>query len=126
MRADWSLPDIPNPFGWLGNKLGGAAASAVGDVIDGACLKLWQFSAWLLQGAFHAIATYGSPNVDPRSGPLAGVMPTTLWLGATALVVLSFVQLGRAVVSGGRGFVTLAMGFGQNLLIQAGMLTVLA
>ncbi len=120
------MPDPTNPIGVIGSALGGAAASVVGDALDAAGEKVWNVAASLLTGAFSTIDTYSSPNVDPRTGPLAGVLPTTLWVGGAVLLVLSFLQIGKAVVSGGRGFATLAVGLGQYVLISAGGLTFLA
>ena len=120
------MPSIPNPLsavlGGVGSALGDAASSG----LNGAMGDIWNFATSLLSGAFSWIDKLGAPNVDPRSGPLAGVLPTVLWLGAFVVVVLAFVQIGRAALDGGKGFATLLVGIAQYAVISAGGLGFLA
>jgi hypothetical protein len=116
------MPDIPNPIAAIGGALGSAAASAANDVLDAAGEKVWNFAATLLAGVFAVIDRYASPNVDPRSGALAGVLPITLWVGGAILLLAAFLQLGKSLASGGRGFGTLVVGLAQYALVTtAGM-----
>ena len=87
---------------------------------------MWNFSTSLLAGAFSMVDRFTAPNVDPRSGALAGVLPVTLWVGGVTLLLLAFVQLGKVLIAGGRGFGTLAIGLAQYSLITAGGLTLLS
>ena len=81
---------------------------------------IWNFATSLLAGAFVWIDKLGAPHVNPRSGPLAGVLPTMLWLGAFVVVVLAFVQIGRAALDGGKGFATLLVGIARCAVISTG------
>ena len=128
---------VPNPISAIeagaGNVVG-AAASAAGNAAVGVVSSglnsvmegLWTFMVTMLGGTFAWIDHLGAPNVDPRTGPLAGVMPIMLWLGGAVLVILCFIQIGRGVLDGGRGFATLLIGIGQYSLITAGGLGFLA
>src|ERR1019366_9217415 len=82
---------IPNPLDTAAAAVGnvvGAAASAAGNAAGGAVSSglnsvmegLWTFMVTMLGGTFAWIDHLGAPNVDPRTGPLAGVMPIMLWL----------------------------------------------
>ena len=120
------MPDLPNPIDVIGKTVGGAASSIAGDVLDTVGEKVWNFSTSLLVAAFSLVDRFAAPNVDPRSGALAGVLPVTLWVGAAALLLLAFVQLGKVLFAGGRGFGTLVIGLAQYSLITTGGLTLLS
>jgi hypothetical protein len=120
------MPDLPNPIDVIGKTVGGAASSVAGDVLDTVGEKVWNFSTSLLAAAFSLVDRFTAPNVDPRSGALAGILPVTLWVGAAALLLLAFVQLGKVLVAGGRGFGTLVIGLAQYSLISTGGLTLLS
>jgi hypothetical protein len=120
------MPDIPNPIEVIGKSVGGAAASVAGDVLDTVGEKVWNFSTSLFAAAFSLVDRFTAPDVDPRSGALGGVLPVTLWVGGVALLLLAFVQLGKVLVAGGRGFGTLVIGLAQYSLITTGGLTLLS
>ncbi len=120
------ISDPTDPVTVIGGSMGNAAATVAGDAFDAAGEKIWTFASTLLSGAFRVIDTYASPNVDPTSGPLTGILPITLWVGGGVLILLTFMQLGAAVLSGGRGFGTLLIGLGQYVVISAGGLAFLA
>jgi hypothetical protein len=42
----------------------------------------------LLAGALNIVDTYTQPNLDPTTGPLAGLLPTAVWLGSTVVVLI--------------------------------------
>jgi hypothetical protein len=46
-----------------------------------------------------------------------GVLPITLWVGAAVLLLAAFLQLGKSVAAGGRGFGTLVVGLAQYALV---------
>jgi type IV secretion system protein TrbL len=82
-----------NPITWLGK---GAAAIA-GDAWKSAMIGLWSASLWLLQLAFKIIDVFTSPDLS-ATGPMASVLPTTLWIGATLAGLMMLVQLTVALV----------------------------
>lgn len=120
------MPSLPNPIGAVGSALGNAAASAATNAIDVAGEKIWQFAVLLLSGALDLLDRFAAPNVNPRSGPLAGLLPTTLWLGAVVALLLAFLQLGKAMASGGKGLGTLLIGLAQYAVITSAGLGFLA
>ncbi len=116
---------MPNPFGSLFGALGDAASDVAADAFNSAMKAVWNFAGTLLGGVLGIIDTYTSPNVA-ADGPLAGLLPTSAGLGLLVLLLMSFVQIGRAVISGGRGFARLLVGLAQYVAITAGGLGVLA
>ena len=116
----------PNPIGGIIDGLGGAAASIAGEAFDAAMKAIWTFATSLLTGVLTVIDKYMAPNLDPVKGPLAGLMPAALWLGGVVAVVMAFVQIGRSVMAGGRGFARLGIGFGQYVVATVAGLGILA
>src|SRR4051812_12039352 len=89
MSAQHSLPAFSlNPLDWLGD----AASSAIGDLWKAAMTGLWSAAIWILKMAFKLIDSFTEPNLS-ADGPMRGILPTTLWIGATLAVIMMFVQL---------------------------------
>lgn len=82
-----------NPMNWLGD----AAGKVSGDAWKSAMTGLWSAGLWLMKTAFRLIDSFTTPDVS-GSGPLASVLPTTLWIGASLAGILMFVQLALALV----------------------------
>src|SRR3954468_13916354 len=82
-----------NPLHWLGD----AASAAVGDVWKAAMTGLWSAAMWILKLAFKIIDAFTTPDLSV-SGPMAAVLPTTLWIGAALAVIMMFVQLTLALL----------------------------
>jgi len=123
---DAAAAGVGNVVGAAASAAGNAAAGAVSSGLNNVMEGLWTFMVTMLSGVFAWIDHLGAPNVDPRTGPLAGVMPIMLWLGGAVLIILCFIQIGRGVLDGGRGFATLLVGIAQYSLITAGGLGFLA
>ena len=119
------MPSIPNPIGILGQNLGDSLAAMAASAFNQAMKTLWDFSLSLLQGVFGVIDHLTVPNLDPTAGPLSSVMPATIWVGAVLLVLLSFVQLAKAAMSGGSGLLQLFKGIGQYMIATAAALGIL-
>jgi len=122
------MPSIPNPIDIIGQSLGGSLADVAESAFNQAMRTLWDFSLSLLKGVLGVIDHLTVPNLDPTAGPLSAVMPATIWVGAVLLVLLSFVQLGKAAMTGGSGLLHLFKGIGQCVAITAcalGLLTTL-
>ena len=119
------MPSIPNPIDIIGTSLGGSLADLAESAFNQAMRTLWDFSLSLLNGVLGVIDHLTVPNLDPKAGPLSAVMPATIWVGAVLLVLLSFVQLGKAVMSGGSGLLQLFKGIGQCVVITASALGIL-
>lgn len=113
------MPDLPNPIGAVGSALGSAAANAATTALDETGQRVWQFSLTLLGGAFRLLDRYAAPDVNV-TGPLSGLLPTTLWLGATIAMLLALLQLGKAMAAGGQGIGRLLIGLAQYAAITAG------
>ncbi len=120
-----ALPGIPNPLDQLGQDLGARMASLVASAFEAAMKSLWDFALTLLTGVLGVIDHLTTPNLDPRTGPLATVLPATLWVGAVLLVALSLIQIGKAALSGGAGLAHLLTGVAQYLIVSATALGVL-
>lgn len=88
-----AIPVVTPIMHWLG----GQASKAVGDVWKSAMTGLWSAAMWLLQLAFGVIDEFTSPDLS-GSGPMATVLPTTMWVGASVAVLMVFVQLGLALI----------------------------
>lgn len=117
---------MPNPLGPILGALDDAASDMASNFANSMMKGLWNFAAILLSGVFGVIDEYTAPNVDPTDGPLAGLLPMSVWLGLLVLIMMSFVQIGQAVMSGGRGFARIFVGLAQYVAITGGGLTVLA
>jgi len=108
----------PNPLNWLGGAAEGAAADAFKAVMVG----LWSTGLWLLKLAFSIVDAFTSPDVSAH-GPLAGALPTTLWLGGSVAVLMLFVQLGAALVRrDGHSLGRVLLGIGQFGVVWVGFL----
>ncbi len=108
----------PNPLNWLGGAAQGAAADAFKAVMIG----LWSTGLWLLKLAFSIVDAFTSPDVSAH-GPLAGALPTTLWLGGSVAVLMLFVQLGAALVRrDGQSLGRVLLGIGQFGVVWVGFL----
>lgn len=126
------LPPAGSPLSHLGlsinplTYLGDAASAAVGDVWRSAMIALWSAGVWLLNLAFTIIDAFTTPDLS-SSGPLAAILPTTLWLGATVAVLMMFVQLGVALIRrDGRSIGRILLGVVQFGAVWAAYLTVAA
>jgi len=107
-----------NPLNWLGGAAQGAAADAFKAVMVG----LWSTGLWLLKLAFSIVDAFTSPDVSAH-GPLAGALPTTLWLGGSVAVLMLFVQLGAALVRrDGQSLGRVLLGIGQFGVVWVGFL----
>jgi len=107
-----------NPLNWLGGAAQGAAADAFKAVMIG----LWSTGLWLLKLAFSIVDAFTSPDVSAH-GPLAGALPTTLWLGGSVAVLMLFVQLGAALVRrDGQSLGRVLLGIGQFGVVWVGFL----
>ncbi|HET7475210.1 MAG TPA: hypothetical protein VFJ97_04200 [Dermatophilaceae bacterium] len=121
-----SLPSPPNPLDVVGQGLGSALAELAVTAFAAAMKGLWDFSLSLLAGVLAIIDHLTVPDLDPRTGPLSSVLPSTAWVGAALLVLLCLVQLGRAALSGGGGLLHLFKGIGQYMVVTASGLGLLA
>ena len=117
-----------NPLDWLGGAVAGAAA----DGWKTAMIGLWSAGLWLLQLSFKIIDAFTTPDLS-GTGPLAQVLPTTLWLGLFVVTLMLLLQLAVALIrrdgqSLGRIFVGMLQ-FGLvwlSYLVVAGALIVAA
>ena len=108
----------PNPLDWLG----GAAQGVAADAWKAAMVGLWSAGLWLLKLSFSVIDAFTRPDVS-TGGPLAGALPTTLWLGGAVAALLLFVQLGAALVRrDGQSLARVVLGIGQFGLVWVGFL----
>lgn len=119
------MPDLPNPITAIGSALGSAAGNVATSVLDEAGQKVWQFALTLLGGAFTLLDKYAAPDVT-ANGPLASLLPTTLWLGGVVAFLLALLQLGKAMAAGGEGMGRLLIGLGQYAVITTAGLAFLA
>ncbi len=111
------MPEVSNHLGAVGSALGNAVASSATSAIDAAGERIWQFALLLLAGSFDLLDRFAAPDVSPASGAMAGLLPMTLWIGVVAALLLSFLQLGRALAAGGKGLGRLLIGLGQYAAI---------
>jgi hypothetical protein len=109
-------------FGDVGEAIGGVVTDAVNAMMK----AIWEFAMFLLGGSLELVDKYTKPTVDPTNGPLAGVLPATIWVSLVVLVLMAFVQIGKGVAQGGRGLGRVLIGFGQYVVVSVGGLTVLA
>ncbi len=119
------LPGLPNPIGQLGQDLGASMAALAASAFDQAMKSLWDFALALLGSVFELIDHLTTPNLDPRTGPLASVMPATIWVGAVLLVLLCLVQVAKAALSGGAGLAHLFTGIAQYMIVSVSALSLL-
>ena len=119
------MPSIPNPIDVIGKGLGGSLADLAEPAFNQAMKSLWDFSLSLLKGVLGVIDHLTVPNLDPVAGPLSSVMPATIWVGAVLLVLLAFIQLGKAAMTGGGGLLQLFKGIAQYMIATASALGIL-
>ena len=119
------MPSIPNPIDIIGQGLGGSLADLAQSAFNQAMKGLWDFSLSLLNGVLGVIDHLTVPNLDPGAGPLSAVMPATIWVGGVLLVLLSFVQVGKAAMTGGAGLLQLFKGIAQYMVVTAAALGIL-
>ena len=79
-RAGPAQPD-QRPRRRLGSPIAEAAAAA----FNTAMKSLWDFAINLLDGVFAVVDHLTTPDLDPRTGPLAAVLPATPWVGGARL-----------------------------------------
>jgi type IV secretion system protein TrbL len=109
-----------NPLHWLGS----AAVGAATDTWKAAMIGLWTAGVWLLQLAFKLIDAFTTPDVSP-TGPLAAVLPTTLWLGLFVVSITLAMQLAVAVVRrDGKSLGRIVIGICQFGVVWVGYLAV--
>ena len=120
------VPDVPNPVSALGGALGSSIAEAAASAFNTAMKAVWDFAVTLLGGVFAVVDHLTTPDLDPRTGPLASVLPATVWVGGAVLVILSLIQVGKAAMSGGTGLLHLFKGIAQYLVVTACGLGLLA
>ncbi len=129
-RAEQLLVALPelNPFDWAA----GAAVGAAADVWRNIMVGIWSAGLWLLHLAFTVIDAFTVPDVT-ANGPLAGALPTTLWLGLFVATLMMGVQLIVALVRrDGSSIGRVLLGIGQfgvvwlSWLAIAGVLIVAA
>lgn len=120
------MPDVPNPIGAVGSALGNAVASTATSAIDEAGERIWQFALLLLAGSFDLLDRFAAPDVNPSSGPTAGLLPLTLWIGGIVALLLGLLQLGKAMAAGGKGLGRLVIGLAQYAAITSAGLGFLA
>jgi len=120
--AGTTLAFSVNPISWLGDGAAGLAADAWKSAMTG----LWSAGLWMLKLAFGVIDAFTTPDVT-GGGPLSGVLPTTLWIGATVAALMMFVQLSTAMVRrDGQSLGRVLLGVGQFAAVWAGYLGVAA
>jgi hypothetical protein len=100
---------------WLNSH----AQSSASSMFDAAMKELWSFALDLLKLAFTLIDRLSAPNLDPRTGPLHAVLPTTGYVAAAVAAVMLFAQIGLATVRSGRGLGRVLIGSGQYVLVCA-------
>ena len=110
----------------LGGAVGSSIAEAAASAFNTAMKAVWDFAVTLLGGVFAVVDHLSTPDLDPRTGPLASVLPATLWVGGTLLVILSLIQVGKAAISGGTGLLHLFKGIAQYVVVTASGLGLLA
>ncbi len=109
-----------NPLHWLGS----AALGAATDTWKAAMIGLWTAGVWLLQLAFKLIDAFTTPDVSP-TGPLAAVLPTTLWLGLFVVSITMALQLAVAIVRrDGKSLGRIVIGVCQFGVVWVGYLAV--
>lgn len=103
-----AFPNV-NPLDWLG----GQALAAAGDGWRNLMVGLWSAGLWLLELAFRVIDAFMTPDVSP-GGPLAGALPTTMWLGLFVAGLVMLLQLGTALAQrDGEGLGRILLGLAQ-------------
>lgn len=109
-----------NPLHWLGS----AALGAATDTWKAAMIGLWTAGVWLLQLAFKLIDAFTTPDVSP-TGPLAAVLPTTLWLGLFVVSITMALQLAVAILRrDGKSLGRIVIGVCQFGVVWVGYLAV--
>jgi hypothetical protein len=120
--ADKVLAIDLNPLHWLGD----AAGEAVGNVWKSAMTGLWSAALWILKMAFKIIDQFTTPDLT-ANGPMAGVLPTTLWIGATLAGIMMSVQLTLSLIRrDGQSMGRIFLGVGQFGLVWVGYLGIAA
>jgi hypothetical protein len=119
------VPDVPNPITALSGAVGSSIAEAAASAFNTAMKALWDFAISLLGAVFAIIDHLTTPDLDPRTGPLASVLPATAWIGGALLLGLCLVQIGKAAINGGAGLLHLGKGIAQYLVVTASALGIL-
>ncbi|GID63404.1 hypothetical protein Acy02nite_12850 [Actinoplanes cyaneus] len=109
-------------FGWAGDKVGEFAE----DAFNSAMKALWNASIEILKAVFGFIDRYTTPQVSGDNSAYLGLLPMTIWIGLVVLIAMTFVQIGKAVLAGGRGFARILIGLVQYAFITASGLGILA
>ena len=111
-----------DPLTWLGQ----GAADAASDVWQQAMISLWSSALFLLELAFRLIDALSTPDLS-SNGPVASILPTTLWIGLTVAVLLMFLQLATSIARrDGASIGRLMLGVVQFGVVWAGYLGVAA
>jgi type IV secretion system protein TrbL len=111
-----------NPVSWLGDKIAGVAS----DAWQNAMVGLWSAALWMLDLAFKIVDAFTTPDVS-STGPLAGALPTTAWIGSGLALILGFVQIGTAAFRrDGKTLGHALVGIMQFSLVWAGFITAAA
>ena len=114
-----ALPEL-TPLDWAA----GAAVGAAADVWRNIMVGIWSAGLWLLHLAFTVIDRFTVPDVT-ANGPLAGALPTTLWLGLFVATLMMGVQLIVALVRRDAASIgRVLLGIGQFGLVWLSWLTI--
>lgn len=81
-----------NPLDWLGN----AAGAMAGTAWQQAMTALWSVGLWLMGFALRLGDALSTPDLDPRNGVIAAILPIT---GAIAASLAGLVALGQLVLA---------------------------
>jgi type IV secretion system protein TrbL len=115
-----------NPLNWPGDVagwFGSAVSNTAADIAKAFMLALWAFALLLLKLAFTLIdAFFLNPDLS-SSGPLGSVLPYTMWVGASLVLFMFFIQLGRVLITmNGQGLARVLIGVMQFAIVWAAWL----
>ena len=120
------MPDDRNPIGLLGAQIGSSIADLAAGAFNTAMKALWDFALTFMGAVMGIVDHLTNPDLNPKTGPLAAVFPSTWWVGGVLLVVLSLIgALVGEFVGSDRGLGNLIQ-HSQSSLDTAGMFAVLA